>query len=159
MRPSVQIPEPSDREGALAWSVVVRREMNALEAIRAKIPAFPGYDDEASRMKSDELVRSYAGEALVRLNVNHADYLSQQADEYGDLLLRCGFANQEAFKPYQHAKLSAAQIEALAECDAALIEVAGRAASIERGDLDAYVKDMRDAFDRRDNLMRASKPG
>jgi hypothetical protein len=130
----------------------------SLQAIRANIPDFPGYDDEESRMKSDELVRAYVGEALARLNSRHPDYFAQREGEYEELLFRSGFANHAAFKSFEHARLSADQLEPIARNDAALLELADRAAAVQDGDFATYVKDLLAAFDRRDDAMKASKP-
>ncbi len=93
--------------------------MDDLQYLRSVIPNFAGYEDETTRRLSDEQVRAVAGRALALLGSMHADLLNGGLQaEYEGLLLRCGFANQEAFKHIEHAQLSSQQIQALEASDA-----------------------------------------
>ncbi len=121
--------------------------MNALEEIRAEIPHFPGCEGETECRLSDEQVRSYVGERLAALPV---DQLSQDDKSfYENVLLRCEFFNQEAFRVFDEDR-NENRINAVLDADAALIAAAKTLDLSKPGE---GLKAINDAFDRRDAAM------
>jgi hypothetical protein len=132
--------------------------MDPLQGLRAKIPDFPGYGDELARRHSDELVRSYMGEALVELSTRLAPLESDRRQEIDALLLRVGFADQQAFARHG----CGPEEERGSECDAVLaddvetIELADRAPAIDASALRAYLVAVEKVLERRDATLRAA---
>jgi hypothetical protein len=132
--------------------------MDAVEAIRAKIPQFPGYVDETTRRLSDELVRSYLGEALALLRERHPDFFGQRSDAFEALLLRAGFMNQQAFHAFEYRHLDETEQAGIATADLALIQLADRTATIDAAGIPGFLNDLTAAFDTRDALMSNQSP-
>ena len=129
--------------------------MASLEALRAKIPQFPGYGDERARRVADELVRSYMGEALALLDERHPEYFVN-IDRYEALILRTSFMNQGAFKAFEYARMDDQLEQTLHDEDIAVVEVADRAPTVEAASLEAYLDEIAAALDRRDQTMIAA---
>jgi hypothetical protein len=133
--------------------------MDPLEGLRAKIPDFPGYGDELARRHADELVRSYLGEALVELSTRLEPLESTSRERIDALLLRVGFADQQAFSRHG---CGPEEGDRACECDAVLaddvetIELADRAAAIDAPALPAYLAAAEGLLERRDATMRAA---
>ncbi len=127
--------------------------MDAIESITARIPQFGGYDDLEARRDDDELVRSYLGEALATLNVNHPDFFAERSDAYENLIIRAGFMNQLAFRAFEYAKLDQPHLDAIAANDCAMLDLADRAPAIAAGEVAGYLDELTAAFDRRDAAM------
>lgn len=127
-----------------------------------KIPDFAGYADDDSRRLSDEQVRSYLGEALAAAGARLAPLAPGVQSALDDLLIRTGFINQRAFRAFEEGAHNANGFDDLAEADAAVVELADRAAALEAGGLEAYVQEAGAALDRRDHVMasyRSTVPG
>jgi hypothetical protein len=133
--------------------------MDPLQGLRAKIPDFPGYGDELARRHSDELVRSYLGEALVELSTRLAPLESDRRTQIDALLLRVGFADQQAFARHGCGPDEGGRGP---ECDAVLaddvetVELADRAAAIDPPALPAYLSAVERVLERRDATLRAA---
>ena len=132
--------------------------MEPLEALRAKIEDFPGYDGDIERRRSDEYVRSYLGEALANAAARGQmpPELRQRVD---DLVLRVGFADPRVFAARQHiaaATNAASERSAVAAADVAIVSLADRADTIEPVAASAYLDEIAGALDRRDAAMRAA---
>ncbi|HEY5258573.1 MAG TPA: hypothetical protein VIJ12_09375 [Candidatus Baltobacteraceae bacterium] len=127
--------------------------MDSLEALRAKIPQFPGYGDQPARQLADGLIRSYVGEALATLEQRHPEYFAAAGQQYQTLVLRTGFVNQVAFRPFEYAVVDDRFARALADEDLAAIGAADRAETVEEAALDAYLDEIRATLDRRDKTM------
>ena len=130
--------------------------MDALGALRAKIPTFPGYSDADSRRLADEEARAYHGEALAGLNDRVG--AGPLAERYGAVLLRAEFINQSAFRPFETADLSDAQIESMVQADLATVELADRAESLPDEALPGYLDEVTAALDARDRAMEVPSP-
>lgn len=129
--------------------------MASLEALRAKIPQFPGYGDERARRVADEMIRSYMGEALALLDERHPEYFADM-ERSEKLISRTSFMNQSAFKAFEYAQMDEALERDLHDEDTAVIEVADRAQTVEAAGLEAYLDEIADALDRRDQTMIAA---
>jgi hypothetical protein len=129
--------------------------MASMEALRAKIPQFPGYGEENARRIADELIRSYLGEALALLDERHPEYFANH-DHYEALLLRTSFMNQAAFKAFEYAAIDGDLEQKLVDEDMAVVEVADKASTIDASGLDAYLDQIAAALDRRDKTMVAA---
>lgn len=127
--------------------------MDDADAVRAQIPNFPGYAALTDRRLSDELVRSYLGEALSELAARHPDFFAAGQEAYQRLLLRAGFANQLAFHAFEYADGDAARQAAVAAADGALVAIADRASAVDADGIAAYLDDVTAAFDARDAAM------
>src|SRR5581483_772462 len=122
--------------------------MSAMDQIRADIPDFPGCEGEEECRASDEQVRSYVGERLAALPL---DGLSDDDKSlYENVLFRCEFMNQEAFRIFDEDR-NENRVSAVLDADAVLIAAAKKLdASGPPGDA---LKAINEAFDRRDAAM------
>jgi len=123
--------------------------MSSLDEIRAEIPDFPGCEGEMECRTSDEQVRSYVGERLAALP---PDALSPEDKTlYDNVLFRCEFMNQDAFRIFDEDR-NEKRIETVLAADAALVAAAKMldASGAKTGDA---LKAISEAFDRRDAAM------
>jgi len=127
--------------------------MDAIEQLQTKISPFSGYGDETARALSDELVRSYLGEALAALEERLAPGEGPEHDRIGELILRVAFTNQLVFRQYEERARTGDVGHELAPYDVAIVELADGANAIEPANLDDYLSRVRDALDRRDAAM------
>lgn len=127
--------------------------MDDADAVRAQIPDFPGYAVLADRRRSDELIRSYLGEALSELADRHADFFADRHEAYQRLLMRAGFMNQLAFHAFEYADEDEARQAAVAASDRAVLELADRASDVDASAIAAYLTGITVAFDARDAAM------
>ena len=131
--------------------------MEQLDSLKGKIAAFPGYGDDIAREKSDEMVRSYAGERLAELQDRLEPLDDAMKERVGALLLRAAFTNQAAHKVYAGNERSMIDASAVAVSDAETIAVADRASSISAEQLAKYLDEVSAAFDKRDAAMSGQK--
>ena len=131
--------------------------MDVLAALRTKINAFPGYASEDERRRSDELVRSYLGEALALAQTRLDGLPAALESRLGDLVLRAGFRNQIAFKAFEYATLDGAKVARVAANDQRLLDLADRAGAVDAAALPAFLDDVDAAFDVRDREMQSSE--
>lgn len=127
--------------------------MDTFESLRAKIPDFSGYLNEGDRRRSDELVRSYVGEALAALQSRVAPAGEDLRFEH--VLLRAGFMNQIAFRAFEYATLDGERVRAISANDVRILDLADRAVSIEPGGVDVFLSEVTAAFDLRDRAMES----
>lgn len=128
--------------------------MESLELLHAKIRGFPGYDTALERRHSDEYVRSYLGERLSEMAVRCTLPPDLQA-RVDALLLRVAFANPKDFNAHDVDGVPVGDDGALATADAATIELADRAETMEPASVAAYLDEVTTALDRRDDALRA----
>jgi hypothetical protein len=129
--------------------------MDPLQLLNEKITNFPGYGGEDERRLSEEMVRSYMGEALADLQVRLSPLDAAMTERVGDLLFRAGFTNQSAFRAYDNATVAESVVAAVAKSDAHLIEIADKAPGIDAAGLGAYLDEIRTSFDMRDAAMKS----
>lgn len=130
--------------------------MDPLEHLRERISRFPGYDVDIDRRRSDELVRSYLGEALAEIGVRCTDLSSELRDRIEGLLLRVGFSTPKSFSLHDGhlgVRSSDGNVPAV---DAATVDIADRAPAIPCDAIAAYLDDVIVALDARDAAMRAA---
>ena len=130
--------------------------MDPSAVVRAHIAQFPGYDGINNCRLSDELVRSYLGEALANAAGGAAlpPDLQTRVDA---LLLRVGFADPQSFPP--HGAIAGRvppQDGETEECDAAVVELADRVRSADAASLAGVLDEVTQALDRRQSAMRAA---
>ncbi len=124
-----------------------------MDSLRDRIPDFGGYLNEEDRRRSDELVRSYVGEAIAVLQDRVAP--ATPDPRFERTLLRAGFMNQIAFKAFEYAALDEARIYAVSRNDLRLVNLADRAPTTDAKDVDAYLAEVAAAFDARDRGMES----
>ncbi|MBV8490994.1 MAG: hypothetical protein JO199_10750 [Candidatus Eremiobacteraeota bacterium] len=127
--------------------------MAPIALLEEKIPDFKGYAEPDNRRRSDELVRSFLGEALAEAQERLGPLPAAALSKIGDLEIRTAFANQRAFHAFEQSIGSASNFDDLLAADASVVELAERAASIDRPALDAYLDEVTAALDRRDRIM------
>lgn len=133
--------------------------MDPLQGLRDKIPNFPGYGDELARRHSDALVRSYLGEALDDLSGRLSPLESDCRRRVDELLLRVGFADQQAFARHgcgPDTGERCSQCDAVLSDDVATIGLADRAGAIDAQALPAYLDTVERMLERRDATLRAA---
>src|SRR5579863_5175479 len=133
--------------------------MDPLEQLRARIAGFPGYDGDLERRRSDEFVRSYLGEALADLVVRCGSLSSELKQRIDALLLRVGFADQKAFAIHHGIggnHVAAGAGSSVAVEDAAVVDVADQAGSVDPDAVERYLDGVAAMLDRRDAAMRAA---
>lgn len=128
--------------------------MDALRTLTETLPGFPGYGREDDRRLSDELVRAYIGEALVTVAERLSPQVASQTP-IDELLLRCEFRNQVAFKAFEYADLDEETIEQTARYDVRLVELAQRVSTLEPAATGRFLAEVKIAFDERDHAMQA----
>ncbi len=129
--------------------------MEPLERLRAKIEDFPGYDTDLELRRSDEYVRSYLGEALTEF-AQRGNVTAEQQQRIADLLLRVGFADPRNFAHHLGATRHAAhENDEVAAADAATVELADRAASLDPDATSGYLDEVVALLDVRETAIRA----
>jgi hypothetical protein len=131
--------------------------MEPLEELRARIANFPGYNGEIERRLSDEYVRAYLGEALAGLAAR-CSLPAEMQERIDALLLRVEFADQRDFATHPNAQEKGDGIDdgAVAAKDAAVIDLADRAASVDADSASGYLESVTKVLDERDVAMRAA---
>ena len=131
--------------------------MEPLELLCERIPGFPGYDGELELRHSDEYVRSYLGEALADF-AQRCALLADLQERVDDLILRVGFADPRDFATHHVvAGPNGSEADAaLAEADAATVELADRAGSIDAATAARFLDDVTAVLDRRQTAIRAA---
>jgi len=127
--------------------------MEHLQILGAKIAGFPGYADEDARRRSDELVRSYLGEALATLADRLRPLDGTVETRLGDLVMRSAFTNQEAYESYEERARESPGFDAMAAADVRTIEAADAAPSVEAAGMAAYLDRVSQVLDARDAVM------
>lgn len=125
--------------------------------LQSAIAGFPGYGDDVARQQSDEFVRSYAGERLADLQQRLQPLDTALGDRIEALLFRCAFVNQTAYKLYEGSDRSTINVDAVVAADAAAVEVADRASSIDAVQLTQYLDDVTRMLDGRDAAMSGAR--
>ena len=130
--------------------------MDASDAIRARIPSFPAYTSETGRRLSDELIRSYVGEAVAEASARLDQGMSERVCA---LLMRAGFINQTVFVGFEYANVNADGMTRLLVRDLTLCSLADKGRSISAQDFDAWISSIEVGFDARDAVMSSLKVG
>lgn len=131
--------------------------MDPLDALRAHIAAFPGYDGENNQRLADEFVRSYLGEALANIGGGNVEVPADVQSRIDGLLLRVGFADPKSFAA--RGVLTAARAAdggEVAVLDAATVEIADRARQADPASLNGLLDEVTQTLDRREAAMRAA---
>lgn len=129
--------------------------MEPLDELRAKIADFPGYGDELERRRSDEYVRAYLGEALAAFaaRTELEPGVRQRLD---DLTLRLAFADQRAFSEHLRSGERQTGDGAVMRADAAAVELAGQAASLDADTAPHFLDAVAAVIDEREAALRAA---
>jgi hypothetical protein len=103
---------------------------NDLEYVRARIPGYRDYEDEAARHDSDIRVRAYVGEALAAARDRLGALSPETTESFERTLLHCMFNDLSFVQAIEHATLDQTMIAALVAGDRALVELADRAGQV-----------------------------
>ena len=132
---------------------VVAMAMEQSQVLGAKIAGFPGYGDEDARRRSDELVRSYLGEALSDLRVRLAPLDGAVETRLDGLIQRSAVADQAAYEVYEQRARENAGLGAMTAADAGVLETADAASAVEAPDAASYLDRVAQALDARAAAM------
>lgn len=124
-----------------------------MQVLGAKIAGFPGYGDEDARRRSDELVRSYLGEALADLQARVGSLDAATESRLGDLIVRSAFTNQEAYELYEERAREHPEFDGIASADARVVETADAASTVDAAGASTYLDRVAEVFDARDAVM------
>jgi hypothetical protein len=131
--------------------------MKPLDQLRAKIADFPGYDGDLERRRSDQYVRSYLGEALADLSAR-CPLSSELKARLDALVLRVELADPQTFAA-RHviaARNDPSDGGAVAEADAATVELADRAESVDAASAPGYFDEVTAVLDGREAAIHAA---
>jgi hypothetical protein len=132
--------------------------MDALERLRARIADFPGYDGEHNRRLADEFVRSYLGEALANVLAERSQLSPDLQSRLDALLLQLGFADPKSFATHHviEGLVKPGEEDEVATQDAATVELADRARSVDPSALPGLLDEVARTLDLRQAAMRAA---
>jgi len=133
--------------------------MDPLERLREKIAGFPGYVGDLDRRRSDELVRSYLGEALTELAARCGELSPELQQRVDALLLRVGFADPKSFAVHRvvsNIPTPPHDGGEVAQDDVAAVDVADRAPEVDAASIARYLDDVTATLDGREAAMRAA---
>lgn len=126
-----------------------------LEFLRARIPDYREYAQEADRHDSDMRIRAFVGKRLSDARARLGDGLDATLKQSIDaVLLRCMFTDQVFIHNFEHATLETSMIAALVRADRALVETGERLSTVPIAELPALLHDLDAQFDYR----RAPEP-
>ncbi|MBD5654185.1 MAG: hypothetical protein IAI50_03265 [Candidatus Eremiobacteraeota bacterium] len=121
-----------------------------LDYLRARIPDYREYSEEAARHDSDMRIRAFAGERLTeartRLDVEADGSLKESVDA---VLMRCMFTDQVFIHNFEHADLQPAMIAALVRADRSLVTLAERLSTVSIAELPQLLHEIDEQFDYR----------
>jgi len=118
--------------------------------LRAHIPDYAEYTDEATRHDTDMRIRAYVGERLAALQQRLAGKLEPATvQQIEALLLRCQFTDQAFTKHLEHATLNETVVAALLRADRTTIELADRLPDVTAAEAPALIESLDAQFDRR----------
>jgi hypothetical protein len=121
-----------------------------LDYLRARIPDYREYGEEADRHDSDMRIRAFVGKRLSDARARLRDQLDAPLKQSIDaVLLRCMFTDQVFIHNFEHATLEAPMIAALVRADRTLVESGERLSTITVAELPALLHDLDAQFDYR----------
>jgi len=128
-----------------------------LAFLRARIPEYKEYTEEAAVHDSDMRVRAYVGEALSAGQARLAASLDGEIlTALEATLLRCMFTDQAFVRKFEHADIAPAVLVALVKNDRSLVELADRVATVTLGDFTALIRQIDELFDLRRTPVAAT---
>lgn len=129
--------------------------MEALEALRARIPGYAGYSDESARCLVDQQVRAWVGEQLALLDSRLRLSATDLAGAYDHLIRECEFADPRLMRALELREFDDASLGRLYAADLSLVDAANRAESIDMPSADAYLSELERLFARRGAMISA----
>ncbi len=112
-----------------------------------------GYEQQQQRRESDEQIRAFVGERLAELPATDIDAFSpEERSRYDRILLRCEFLNQQSFRVFD-LEPTPARLAAVQNADAELRAAAEGLAGANGDAIDQALKQIEEAFDKRDAAM------
>lgn len=133
--------------------------MEALEALRSRIPGYAGYAGHDARYLVDQQVRAWVGEHLARLAATLRLAVSDSSGRYDRLIRACEFADPEAMRALEGRALDAAALDRLYRADLSVVEAAERADAVDAASAGAYMADVERLLTERTAILAgASEP-
>lgn len=130
--------------------------MDALERIRSIISGFAGYGEPGQRRVADEQIRGFVGETLAELPAVEIDAMTAEERAcYDQVLLRCEFANQDAFRVFD-GDPTPGRVLATLTADADVVEMARAIREAAGQRPNGTLAALSEAFDKRDAAMLLS---
>jgi hypothetical protein len=129
--------------------------MDDVSFLRQRIESYADYTNRADRLRSDEEVRAYVGEALARLG-ERLRPAGAAGETLGNALLRCEFADQSLARTLDADDVGEPEILALRAADRELVALADRADAVDAAEVQAYVTAVDDALQRRSRIAPIS---
>ncbi|MBD5634173.1 MAG: hypothetical protein IAI49_06805 [Candidatus Eremiobacteraeota bacterium] len=120
-----------------------------LEFLRARLPGYRGYGEEAERHDSDMRVRAFVGKELTDARSRLGETVEAAQTTFDAVLLRCMFTDQVFVKKFEHADLDAAMLAGLVRADRTLVELGGRLAECAAAGLPAILAEINVQLDYR----------
>ena len=121
-----------------------------LDYVRARIPDYRAYGEEAARHDSDMRVRAFVGERLTEAQTRLAGTLDAATTaRIEEVLLRCMFTDQVFVRTFEHAELAPPMIAALVSADRALVELGERLRAATAAELPELLNEIDRQFDYR----------
>jgi hypothetical protein len=120
-----------------------------LAYVRARVPGYGAYADEATRHDSDMRVRAFVGERLAatRQRLEPLDALTASALDA--VQLRCMFTDQAFVKKFEHAQLDAAMEAGLIRADRSALALGERLETCTASELADVVRAIGEQLDYR----------
>jgi hypothetical protein len=133
--------------------------LDDIEFLKAHIPGFEGYAEEAARHHTDQRVRAWVGSELADVQVRLDGSLDSDAENALEAaIMRSQFPDQTYTTRLDVADVTPEEAQRLAEVDRQLVELADRAKAAAPADLPAILRDIDAAFDRRRKAAPVQPP-
>ncbi|HMD01519.1 MAG TPA: hypothetical protein VKG44_01015 [Candidatus Baltobacteraceae bacterium] len=118
--------------------------------VRARVPDYADYADEASRHHTDLVLRTFVGEHLNDARQRVGDELDERTSKTLDeLILHCQFTDQAFIHWLDHARLDPPLVASLVAIDRRLVELAERVKDANASDLHDLLEAIDIAFEHR----------
>jgi len=130
--------------------------MTDLEAIKARITEYAGYDSVDARHEVDKQVRAWLGEALsvARVRLAPAGAVAERLD---GLILRCEFSDQRVVRAADHALFDQALLDRVHALDRELLDIADRLRTLDETKLGVALDDAARVLDERYGALADAK--
>lgn len=120
-----------------------------LAYVRARVPGYGAYADEASRHDSDMRVRAFVGEHLAAARQRLDPLDAAVASALDAVQMRCMFTDQAFVKKFEHAQLNASMEAGLVRADRSALALGERLETCTTSELPDVVRAIGEQLDYR----------